>query len=188
MKTTRSNSYVMSRDFLDDVPRMRGRDIQERICFSEAGWKALLNIHTKQDAEVRRAFRPITCHGDTWLTELHVYVLLHDLRVPKRAEFNAHMRSALFEFIWAFVAYRRLGPQLPVIIDGAEVYPCDTPEEVDMQRKADGGMTEMAAILAMLDTCFLGGDDYIEPVDGLQSIIGTYSGLPLRVSDPNDVV
>lgn len=186
MITTKSNGYTMSTDFADGVTRIRGSEIQERTCISDAGWKMLLNI--PYDTEGARVLRVTYRDGAAWLTELHVYLLLHGLGDGHtNEEFKALTRSTLFEVIWAFVALRRLGPQAPEIINGAEVYARDTPAEEDMREKPDGRIHEMGVILLMLEGNARGDDAYLEPVSALHEITEIYSLLPSRGSDSHDV-
>lgn len=177
MKTTRSNSYLMSRDFEDGRTRMAVAGIQERIRASpEAMFTALFNGAT---IEFAPDDTPISQDGELWLTELEIYGLLTMLkhRGPQ-GRMRRVAETVLLECIQAFVDERRNPPQEPELVAGTAGFKCVAPGSDEIFRPhPDAGheLSEVGAILVMIESVNA-GETKLSPRDALRSMVEMFDG------------
>jgi len=171
MNTTRSNSYVLSRDFPDNKTRMRALEIIERLHI-EPGMAA--RIVVVFGLELAPGEPPVTQDNEVWITELATYSILNVLkREDPRDWFRKEATEVLVQSIAAFVDSRREPPQKPKLEGGNETYECQTPGTDEMFRPHhEGGyeLTEVGAIVTMIEA-LNAGDIPLSPTEALHNMV-----------------
>ena len=139
MQTKVANSYTFSREFLDSAPRMRARDLRDRLGVPPEPFELIVH-GTANDFEPSNP-PIIEQDGELWLTEAQCYAVLSrpafDGRFDKQS--SQAGRSALLESIQAFVDERRKpGSQLSTVVDGKIAYERRMPGSAELFREVSG--------------------------------------------------